>query len=168
MCEYDVKVPFDNGVTPEKRQEVIEHLNNILSDGMVLFVKISKYHWNVRSSNFMQLHLFFEKLYEQAFKDADLVAERVRALGGLALGTMKEFLGATRLGEVPERNPSAGEMIGDLLGDYQAVIKHTRSDIERIDVHDPVSANMLMTIVEGQEKTAWMLRAHLEGMKGSK
>ena len=167
MCEVEVKIAFDNGLTPEKRQEVIEHLNKILSDEFVLFVKLSKYHWNVRGPFFGPLHALFQTLYEQAFKDADLVAERVRALGGLSIGTMKEFLGLTRLAEVPGRNPVDAEMIGDLVNDYQAIIKHVRSDIEKIEKPDPVTANMLMTVVEQHEKSAWMLRSHLDCLHGS-
>lgn len=158
----EVKVPFDNGLTAEKRHEVIEHLNKILSDEMVLFVKITKYHWNVRGPFFGPLHAFFQSLYEQAFKDADLVAERVRALGELPVGTMKEFLGLTRLTEVSGRNPADAEMIGDLLADYQMIIKHLRSDIEKIERLDPVTANMLMSVVEQHEKSSWMLRSHLD------
>lgn len=168
MCDIEVKVPFDNGLTAEKRQEVIEHLTKILSDEFVLYVKITKYHWNVRGPFFGPLHAFFQSLYEQAFKDADLVAERVRALGGLSIGTMKEFLGLTRLVEVAGRNPVDAEMIGDLLADYQVIIKHLRSDIEQIEKLDPVTANMLMTVVEQHEKSAWMLRSHLECLHAKK
>lgn len=162
MCDVEVKVPFDNGLTAEKRQEVIEHLTKILSDEFVLYVKIAKYHWNVRGPFFGPLHAFFQSLYEQAFNDADLVAERIRALGGLSIGTMKEFLEFTRLVEVPGRNPVDAEMIGDLLLDFQTIIKHLRNDIEKLDKLDPVTGNMLMTMVEKHEKTAWMLRSHLE------
>lgn len=162
MCDVEVKVAFDTGLTSEKRQEVIEHLNKILSDEFVLYVKLAKYHWNVRGPFFGPLHALFQTLYEQAFRDADLVAERVRALGGIPIGTMKEFLGLTRLIEVPGRNPVEVEMIGDLVIDYQTIIKHLRSDIEKIDRHDPVTGNMLMTLVEQHEKSAWMLRSHLD------
>lgn len=162
VCDVPVDVQFENGMPAKDRQEVVMHLNKCVSDEFVLFAKLFKYHWNVRGQNFKPLHSFFEELYEKAQDNFDLLAERVRALGEVSVGTMKEFLELTHLTEEAGRNPTETEMIGDLVKDYQIIIQHLRKDIAVIEKLDPVTANMLMTLVEQHEKSAWMLRSHLE------
>lgn len=87
------------GLSDEQREGVVGILNTLLADEYVLYTKTRNYHWNVVGPQFNDLHKFFEAQYNALNEIVDDVAERSRALGGSALGTMTEFLKFTRLKE---------------------------------------------------------------------
>src|SRR6185295_4746161 len=95
------------GLKDASRTAVVDILNTTLSDEVVLYIKTRNYHWNVVGSDFGELHKFFEGQYEELEDFMDDTAERARALGGHALGTLAEYLKTARLKETPGRHPKA-------------------------------------------------------------
>jgi starvation-inducible DNA-binding protein len=87
------------GLSEAQREGVVTILNTLLSDEYLLYTKTRNYHWNVVGPQFHDLHKFFEAQYNALNEIVDDVAERARALGGNAFGTMAEFLKHTRLKE---------------------------------------------------------------------
>ncbi len=152
------------GIKEDNREAVVDLLNPLLADQVMLYTKFRKYHWNVVGPNFKPLHDLFEEQYIELERMIDDVAERIRALGGVAIGTMQEFAEHTSLAESPGHNPAAPEMVSELLKDSEAVIKETRVAANRAadNYNDTASENMLADMLELKEKMAWMLRAHLE------
>ncbi|HEX7897673.1 MAG TPA: DNA starvation/stationary phase protection protein [Planctomycetota bacterium] len=148
---------------PEKH-EVADWLNRLLADEFILYTKTLNDHWNVRGMQFSSLHEFFEMLYEASQKIFDDVAERVRTVGGVALGTMREFLQHTRLEEQTVLPPDARGMIANLHADHQAILSTLREGIDAMEERfdDPGTCNFLTDLLEQHEKLAWMLRAHLD------
>ncbi|MGE0825963.1 MAG: Dps family protein [Candidatus Binatia bacterium] len=149
----------------EQREGVVEILNTLLSDEYVLYTKTRNYHWNVVGPQFNDLHKFFEEQYNALNLVVDDVAERARALGGNALGTVAEFVRHTRLQERPGYYPTAREMIADLLNDHETVIRNLRCDAERCvdQYHDAGTTDFLVGVMEQHEKHAWMLRSLIHG-----
>lgn len=149
----------------EQRGGVIEILNTLLSDEYVLYTKTRNYHWNVVGPQFTELHKFFEGQYNELNLIVDDVAERARALGGNALGTVAEFSRQARLQERPGYYPSAREMVADLLNDHETVIRNLRCDAERCadQYRDAGTNDFLIGLMEQHEKQAWMLRSLLPG-----
>src|SRR5215475_15650067 len=107
------------GLSNEQRQGVVAILNTLLSDEYLLYTKSRNYHWNVVGPRFNDLHRFFEAQYNELSEIVDAVAERARALGGKALGTMTEFLKHTHLAEQIGHHPDARDMIANLLADHE-------------------------------------------------
>ena len=151
------------GLKDAARTAVVDILNTTLSDEVMLYVKTRNYHWNVVGSDFGELHKFFEGQYEQIEDFMDDTAERARALGGHALGTLAEFLKKARLKETPGRYPKAQAMITDLLADHESLIQSMRKDLQTCqDKHgDAGTADFLTGLMEQHEKIAWMLRSYL-------
>lgn len=144
---------------------VVEILNTLLADEFVLTTKTRNCHWNVTGPHFHDLHKFFDAQYEELDAILDDVAERARALGGHAAGTLAEFLKLARLQEQPGKYPNAQEMTAELLEDHEAVIRQLRGDLEKCanKFGDAGTADFLTGLMEQHEKLAWMLRAVLEG-----
>src|SRR5947199_10671321 len=94
------------GISRDNQQAVASILNALLADEYVLYTKTRNYHWNVVGPQFNDLHRFFEAQYEALDDIVDEVAERVRSVGGQALGTLAEFAKharlTERLGEYPD------------------------------------------------------------------
>ena len=153
------------GLLDEHREGVVAILNTLLADEYLLYTKTRNYHWNVVGPQFNELHKFFEAQYNELNEIVDDVAERSRALGGNALGTMTEFLKSTRLNEESGYYPEARQMIANLLADHEGLICHLRIDLETCaeKYHDAGTNDFLIGLMEQHEKMAWMLRAFLDG-----
>jgi starvation-inducible DNA-binding protein len=151
------------GIADDNRHKVITILNTLLADEFLLYTKTRNYHWNVVGPQFNDLHKFFEAQYEALDDVIDEVAERVRALGGRASGTLEEFRASARLGEKPGTVPPAREMLAALLGDHEALTRTLREDIGTVNdrLQDLGTADFLTGLLEQHEKAAWMLRSFL-------
>lgn len=77
-----------------------------------------------------ELHQFFEDQYQALNEKVDDIAERIRALGGPAIGTLADFVQRTRLKEHPGHYPEAQAMLVDLLADHELLIRQLRRDFE--------------------------------------
>jgi len=152
------------GLKDGARAAVVDILNRTLADEVVLYVKTRNYHWNVVGSDFGELHKLFEGQYEKIEDFMDDTAERARALGGKALGTLAEYGKATRLKEAPGVYPKASAMLGQLLADHEALIQGLRKDLDTCQAKhgDVGTADYLTGLMEEHEKMAWMLRSYLE------
>jgi starvation-inducible DNA-binding protein len=153
------------GLTADHQEGIVEILNATLSDLHVLYVKTRNYHWNVTGPQFLELHRFFQTQYDELAESVDEVAERVRSFGGNPLGTMTEYVRQARLKEHPGQYPDARAMVEDLLADHETTIRSLRVDLDRCakQYHDMGTSDFLTLLMQKHEKTAWMLRALLEG-----
>ncbi|WP_159635295.1 Dps family protein [Sphingobacterium composti Ten et al. 2007 non Yoo et al. 2007] len=151
------------GIKEKDTAAVAEILNKLLADHNVLYVKARNAHWNIEGPDFHAQHLFFETLYDALAETIDELAERVRAIGHYAIGSMKEFLELTQLSEEKPSKNDSQSYIKALLNDYESIIISIRENIETIEKHgDAGTEDFLVGIMEAHEKTAWMLRAHLK------
>ena len=148
------------GLSDQHRMGVIDILNALLADEYVLYTNTRNYHWNVVGPQFHDLHKFFESQYEELNEVVDEVAERVRALGGTALGSLTEFLKQARLKDHPGQSASTHEMVKNLLTSHESIIQSLRVDLEisADKFHDMGTSDFLTGVMEQHEKMAWMLR----------
>ena len=153
------------GLTEKQRQGVIELLNKDLADAYLLLVKTKKFHWDVVGPQFLTLHKLWEEHYNTLTINIDACAERVRALGGYPIGTMKGFLELASLKEHPGDVPMASEMVSALIDDHEQVIRNMRSHIDACSdkFSDQGTADFLTGLMEQHEEIAWMLRSFMEG-----
>jgi len=150
------------GLNDGQRQLVVDILNRLLADEVLLYIKTRNFHWNVVGPQFSELHKFFEGQYEEQDEIMDEVAERARALGGRAAGSMAEFLKQSRLKEA-SGSPEAKAMLAALLNDHETLIRALREDVATVgDKHgDAGTQDFLTGLMEQHEKMAWMLRSYL-------
>ncbi|MCC7430002.1 DNA starvation/stationary phase protection protein [bacterium] len=153
------------GISDSNRESVIKMLNVLLSDEFVLYTKTRNYHWNIVGHSFNDLHKFFEGQYEALDEIIDEVAERSRALGGFALGSLKDFLANTRLSETSDQVTDFRTTVTNLLNDHETIICNLRNELVACaeDFGDHGTSDFLTGLMEQHEKMAWMLRAFLTG-----
>ena len=158
---------LNTGLTSDQRTGVVDTLNKLLADEHVLYIKTRNYHWNVTGPRFHDLHVFLETQYEELAAIIDEVAENARMFGGVAAGSMKEFLKLTRLKENSGETPDENGILHDLVDDHEAVIRTLREDIERADEEFDAAdaADFLTAVLERHNKMAWMLRSFLPSGK---
>ncbi len=158
------KIPCNIGIHEKDRAAVASLLNKLLADEFLLYTKSLNFHWNIVGPHFPELHAFFKQVYEELFDICDDVAERIRALGFPAYGSLQEFSSNTRLNDQTGNIIPDYEMLQALLNDYESVIRTIRGDITNCskNYNDEGTANFLTDLMEKHEKTAWMIRVSLE------
>ena len=78
-----VKLPI--ALAESACRESVDNLNQLLADTITLRDLYKKHHWQVAGPTFYQLHLLFDKHYEQQNELVDKVAERIQLLGGVSI-----------------------------------------------------------------------------------
>lgn len=151
----------NTGVDLETRRSVAKTLNQLLSDEYILVVKIKKYHWNVKGTNFIELHHLFDDQYEQVSDIIDDIAELTRTLGIEAAGSMKEFLEMASLKEDTTTTADQARMNLNLMADHEAIIRNMRAACASKDVNAICEVdNLLQEKMLKHAKMGWFLRSY--------
>ena len=161
MSEVLNVVPEDSKVKTGVKNtgKVADGLADILADTYALVLKTHAYHWNVEGPLFFAIHNLTEEQYGEMFEAADVLAERIRALGKLAPVKKAEIVESSNIKDL-DKLPTAGEMAADLANDHESVAKRLHKLIETAeDSSDPVTADLATARAAFHEKAAWMLRA---------
>ena len=155
-----VEIQPNIGLDSDVRHSVVDILNNTLANEAVLSQKTRSAHWNVSGSGFLELHILFDSQYKQLNEISDEIAERSRMLGGIAIGSLQEFIQLSRLEEQPGSVPK----IMILLADHEAAIRFLREDARKCneEYEDEGTFELLVSVMRLHEKMAWMLRSYLE------
>ncbi|NJP36477.1 Dps family protein [Alkalicoccus luteus] len=143
-------------------KQTTEILNRHVANWNVMFVKLHNYHWYVSGPHFFTLHEKFEELYNEAQEHIDELAERLLALKGRPVASMKVYLETSTIKEA-EGEQSADDMVEALVHDFTQLSNELKEDIETLedDADDEATADMLIEIRQSVEKHNWMLRAFL-------
>lgn len=140
---------------------ICEALNQSVAETVVTTMLAQNFHWNVTGMAFGPLHELFQEIYEDHFKGQDDLAERIRALGHHAEGTLE---GMVKRSKVQERDgkQSDREMI-QLLAEAQETVAATLAGLGDVAAGHGDTLTEDLSIERGRvhEKFAWMLRAHL-------
>ncbi len=150
------------GIEEQAREEIGQGLSRLLADTYTLYLQTHNFHWNVTGPFFQQLHVLFEEHYVELAEAVDEIAERIRALGILSPGTYQEFADLSSIKEVKGDIP-AEEMIERLVDSHETVVRTARQVLETAQkADDESSASLVGDRLVVHEKTAWMLRSHLQ------
>lgn len=141
------------------RKQVAQHLGLLLADCYILYTKTQNFHWNLIDPRFYSIHVFLQKQYEELAEGIDELAERIRMLGEIAPGSLKQFLEMTSLSE-SDGILSGKAMISELLKDHESITRFLRERIRLIsELADEGTADLLIKRIAFHEKSAWMLRS---------
>lgn len=153
------------GLEAGQRVATAKVLNRVLSDEFILLVKTLNCHWNIKGADFRSLHQMLDEQYHALIEICDEVAERVRALGERAVGSMAGFHEHTSLKELHEHEPTpdSAAMLTTLTADHEAIVRELRrmhDDLEPRQ-HDVGTISLFEDLILRHEKMAWFLRANL-------
>lgn len=155
--------PTRNDLPAEAREKVIALLNQHLADTTDLRTQVKHAHWNVKGRNFIGLHKLFDEQAERLDELVDDIAERITALGGLAVGPAKAVAKATRLPEFPYNATDARDVEKALADRYAALAKTAREAIDDADeLGDKDTADLFTGASRLLDKDLWFIEAHLQ------
>jgi starvation-inducible DNA-binding protein len=148
----------------EVRQQMIELCNRQLADTFDLYSQNKQAHWNVKGRDFFQLHELFDTLAEEVLPFVDLIAERVTALGGQALGTARMAAGSSRLTDLPLDTVEGMAVVEAMAGCYANIAASTRQAIEEAEqAGDMDTADLFTEVSRELDKHLYFLESHLQG-----
>ncbi|MBY0407127.1 MAG: DNA starvation/stationary phase protection protein [Rickettsiales bacterium] len=143
-----------------QRADVANALACFLASTYALYQKSLFYHWNVTGPNFMGLHQLFEQHYQALHEAGDVLAERIRALGHFAPGTLAEFASLSTVKEDAKLPDSAKEMLSNLLRSHEICSNEARDVLDVAEkAGDEVTVDLMVERMAFHDKAAWMLRA---------
>lgn len=156
-------IPADIGIDQKDRKALSDGLGVVLADTYTLLGKTHGFHWNVTGPQFPGLHPLFETQYRDLQEAVDEIAERIRAMGFFAPGSLGEFVRLSRIEDEAGRNvPDAQEMCRRLAEDNELAARTCRQVVKLCEMaEDTVTEDLLNGRIAAHEKAAWMLRASL-------
>ena len=150
-------------LTADRREKLISLLNQHLADTIDLHAQTKYAHWNVKGPSFIALHKLFDELAHELDEAVDMTAERATALGGVALGTLRQGAAKTRLPEFPADAFTGAAVVEALAVRFAQLAKTTREAIDTADsLGDKSTADLFTEVSRELDKGLWFLEAHLQ------
>jgi len=148
------------------RLEITEQLNQLLADTMTLRDLYKKSHWQVAGPTFYQLHLLFDKHYDEQVELVDSIAERIQLLGGVSLAMAADVAEATQIERPPRGREEVPVQLSRLLDAHQVIIGETRKLAHRASELGDDGTNDLVVseVLRTNELQVWFLSEHLVDM----
>jgi starvation-inducible DNA-binding protein len=145
------------------RLEMTEQLNQLLADTMTLRDLYKKCHWQVAGPTFYQLHLLFDKHYDEQVELVDSIAERIQLLGGISLAMAADIAEATRIERPPRGREEVPVQLSRLLDAHQVIIRQTRELARRASElgDDGTNDLAISEVLRRNELQIWFLSEHL-------
>jgi starvation-inducible DNA-binding protein len=156
-----VKLPIALSETACK--ESVENLNQLLADTMALRDLYKKHHWQVAGPTFHQLHLLFDKHYDEQEALVDLIAERIQLLGGVSVAMAHDVAERTLIPRPPKGREEVPVQISRLLHAHEIVLKETRAMARlAVSAGDDGTNDMLVSdVIRRNELQVWFLAEHV-------
>jgi starvation-inducible DNA-binding protein len=156
---YDTR----NDLPEDVRSQVIDLLNRRLADAVDLETQTKQAHWNVKGPSFIALHQLFDEIHEAVDGYADLLAERVVQLGGVALGTARVAAAQSELTDYPLA-PLDGTthvtVLAGALAEFAARIRQASDEAGELGDQD--ASDICTEISRGVDKWLWFVEAHAQ------
>jgi len=153
--------PVKLGWSSAETEKITRALNALLANYAIHYQKLRNYHWNVKGSDFFDLHEQFESQYTEAIKNIDDIAERIRIFGETPLSTLKDYLETSEIKET-STNLTSELMVRELLSDYRILLQYMFSVVEvASEERDSGTEEMVKVFINQLEKHHWMLSSFL-------
>jgi starvation-inducible DNA-binding protein len=145
------------------RLEMTEQLNQLLADTMTLRDLYKKSHWQVAGPTFYQLHLLYDKHYDEQAELVDSIAERIQLLGGVSIAMAPDVAETTQIERPPRGREEVPVQLSRLLDAHQVIIGGARELARRAATIGDDGTNDLVVseVLRTNELQVWFLSEHL-------
>ncbi len=152
------KLATPNDLLPHGRQEIAAAINPLVADSFALFVKVKNFHWHVSGSHYRDYHLLFDEHATQIFAMVDVLAERVRKLGGTTIRSIAHINRIQQISDDDEKFVEPREMVRRLMHDNESFLKNMRSAHEVCSKYnDCATTSVLEVFIDETERRVWFL-----------
>jgi starvation-inducible DNA-binding protein len=139
-------------------QPVVAALNVLLADAFALYMKTKNFHWHVSGPHFRDYHLMLDEQADQIFASTDILAERVRKIGGKTLKSIGAIANLQTIKDNDQDFVAPSAMLKELMNDNKAMAEAMRKAHGICDDNDDVaSASLLEIFIDETERRVWFL-----------
>src|SRR6187397_3641537 len=160
---FGVMSPVPVALAEEVRRASVENLNQLLADTITLRDLYKKHHWQVAGPTFYQLHLLFDKHYDEQNELVDTIAERIQLLGGVSLAMAHDVAETTLIPRPPKGREEVPVQISRLLHAHEIVLKEART-MARLAAEggdDGTNDLLVSDVIRTNEMQVWFVAEHL-------
>lgn len=138
--------------------DVSAALNAILADSFALYLKTKNFHWHVSGPHFRDYHLLLDEQAAQILASTDLIAERVRKIGGTTLRSIGHIARLSQIADNDDDQVSAAAMLAELRADNLTLVAALKSAKDIVDAaKDNASSGVIDQWTDEAEQRAWFL-----------
>lgn len=146
----------------EGYKKTVDALQRTLTDLQQLQLQLKQSHWNVSGTLFYPLHLLFQQHYEGVSKYADMVAQRLLAIGSSSDGRATTIVQTSKVPEMPGGFLDDAQLIVWWVQTYKVVGDEIRQGIRDTADPDPTTSNLLQSVEQGIDEYQWFFRAMVQ------
>lgn len=152
-----------NGLSEKVCRLSVEVLNQVLADSMTLRDLYKKHHWQTSGATFYQLHLLYDKHYNEQAELVDQIAERIQVLGGISIAMAADVAETTKLERPPRGREEVPDQLARLLDGHQLTLRAAREAAEQTDHAGDLGTNDLLIsqVIRTNELQVWFIAEHL-------
>ena len=145
------------------RLQITNELNQLLADTMTLRDLYKKCHWQVAGPTFYQLHLLYDKHYDEQNELVDAIAERIQLLGGVSLAMAADVAETTQIERPPRGREEVPVQLSRLIDAHQIIIQQSRPLARRAaELGDDGTNDLVVSdVIRTNELQIWFLSEHL-------
>jgi len=150
----------------EVRQQMVNKLNQLLADSITLRDMYKKHHWQVSGPTFYQLHLLFDKHFDEQVEMVDTIAERIQILGGVSIAMGGDVAQLTKIQPPPRGREEVPVQISRLLEAHKHIMQSCHDIAEAADKagDDGTNDMVVSDILRANELQSWFIGQHLVEM----
>src|SRR5271168_3806243 len=145
------------------RRESSANLNQLLADTITLRDLYKKHHWQVSGPTFYQLHLLFDKHFNEQSDLVDGIGERIMILGGVSIAMSADVAEMTLVPRPPKGREEVPVQISRLLHAHEIVLKEARTMAHQAnrDGDDGTNDVLVSNVIRTNEAQVWFVAEHL-------
>lgn len=149
------------GLETKKADALSKQLNKLLANYSIFYQNVRGYHWNIKGSDFFELHVKFEELYNDLLLKIDEIAERILTLGHSPIHRYSDYTALSQISESAQISEGA-VAIEDILLSFRTLIQEERELLKMADdATDEGTIALMSDYIQQQEKLVWMYSAYL-------
>jgi starvation-inducible DNA-binding protein len=160
---FGTLVAYPLALSETAKNASVVALNQILADSVYLREMYKKCHWQVSGPTFYQLHLLFDKHFDEQNDLVDMIGERIQTLGGVTLVMPNDVARVTRIEAPPTGREQVPVQLSRLLEAHEVVLAECHAAARLASTNgDDGSADLLVTdVIRTNEKQVWFISEHL-------
>jgi starvation-inducible DNA-binding protein len=164
MNSGDMALPSEPSINPptdlgtNATRDISAALNAVLADTFALYLKTKNFHWHVSGPHFRDYHSMLDDQGDQLFGMTDIIAERVRKIGGTTLRSIGEIGRLQRILDNDADYVTPDDMLAELRDDNRQLAASMRELHDLCDDHgDVATASLIENWIDEAERRVWFL-----------
>ncbi len=151
-----LQTPTDLGANATK--DIAGALNALVADTFALYLKTKNFHWHMSGPHFRDYHLLLDEQADQIFAMTDVLAERVRKLGGGTIRSIGDISRQQRIADNDAAYVDPLDMLAELRDDTQRFIASMREAHDVCEEHGDVATTSILEVyIDEAERRVWFL-----------